>query len=196
MERADLEDFVASAALLAAHLTRQCEESIAGQREAADELRRSADALGIRMIDGTAELQRHAREAIRAALASETAVAVHSLRDTAATLHAVAGRLHEEHTRNALRMRVLGWKTMLWMLLATAALVTGSSYAAWHNVRRVQQVQVQAEVLEALQHVAITSCDGRPCLKLEDGTPRWPKNDEYVLVQPSAAIARQQGRSP
>ena len=47
---------------------------------------------------------------------------------------------------------------------------------------QAERAAVRAEVLEALQQVAITACDGAPCIKLEDGLRRWPANDEYVLV--------------
>ncbi|MNJ05262.1 hypothetical protein D3C73_1664690 [compost metagenome] len=48
---------------------------------------------------------------------------------------------------------------------------------------------MDAQVLEALQQVSITSCDGRPCIKLEDGLQRWRKNDEYVLIEARANSA-------
>jgi len=186
MERAKLEEFVASAALLAAHLTRQCEESISSQRSTADDLRVRADAIGQRVLDANAELQLQARSAIRDALTEEIPAAVRSLRDTALQLQEMAARLQREQAATSLRMRVLGWKTMLSLALAATVMVGGSAYAAWKNMQRAEQTRVQAEVLDALAQVTITSCDGQPCLKLEDGIPRWSKNDEYVLLQRKA----------
>lgn len=188
MERAKLEEFVASAALLAAHLTRQCEESISGQRNAAEDLRRNVDSIGQRVLGANAELQQHARSAIREALTEEISVAARSLRETAMQLEEMAARLQREQVSASLRIRVLTWKAMLSLALAAAVLLGGSTYAAWKNMQRVSQAQVQAEVLDALAQVTITSCDGQPCLKLEDGIVRWSKNDEYVLVQPAAAF--------
>lgn len=196
MERAKLEEFVASAALLAAHLTRQCEESISSQRKAADDLRRSTDAIGQRVLGANAELQQQARGAIREALAEEIPAAARSLHDTAVQLQEMAAQLQREQAATSLRMRVLGWKTMLSLALAATVMLGGSAYAAWRNMQRVAQAQVQAEVMEALAQVTITSCDGQPCLKLEDGIPRWSKNDEYVLVQRTAAVSGQRGNAP
>ncbi|MGJ4730215.1 hypothetical protein [Luteimonas sp. SDU101] len=196
MERAKLEEFVASAALLAAHLTRQCEESIAGQRNAAEDLRRSAEAVGQRVLGGSAELQQQARGAIREALSDELPPAARMLRDTATQLQAMAEQLRREQAATATRMRTLGWNTVVASGLAAAVVLAGSGYAAWHNMRRAEQAQVRAEVLEALQQVTITSCDGQPCLKLEDGTPRWSKNADYVLVQRDRVAAGTHASSP
>lgn len=196
MERAKLEEFVASAALLAAHLTRQCEESVSGQRNAAEELRRSADTIGQRVLGANAELQQQARSAIREALAEEIPVATRSLRETSMQLQEMAAQLQREQASASLRMRVLGWKTMLSLALAATAMVGGSAYAAWKNMQRAAQAQVQVEVLDALEQVTITSCDGQPCLKLEDGMPRWSRNDEYVLVHRTGAPAGQRGNAP
>ena len=196
MERAKLEEFIASAALLAAHLTRQCEESISSQRNAADDLRRSADAIGQRVLGANAELQQQARSAIRDALTEEIPAAARSLRDTALQLQEMAARLQHEQASTSLRMRVLGWKTMLSLALAATVMVGGSAYAAWKNMQRVAQAQVQAEVLDALTQVTITSCDGQPCLKLEDGIARWSKNDEYVLVHRTVPPRLQHNSAP
>lgn len=196
MERAKLEEFIASAALLAAHLTRQCEESISSQRNAADDLRRSTDAIGQRVLGANAELQQQARSAIRDALTEEIPAAARSLRDTALQLQEMAARLQHEQASTSLRMRVLGWKTMLSLALAATVMVGGSAYAAWKNMQRVAQAQVQAEVMDALAQVTITSCDGQPCLKLEDGIARWSKNDEYVLVHRTAPPQLQHNSAP
>lgn len=196
MERARLEEFVASAALLAAHLTRQCEESIAAQRSAADELRRSADALGQRILGDNAELQQQARSAIRQALSGEIPAAARVLHDTSAQLQSMAQQLRREQAEVSLRMRALGWKTLVSLTLAAVVLVGASAYAAWHNLRRAEQAHVRAEVLQALQHVAVTSCDGHPCLRLEEGMPRWSKNEEYVLVRREAAATGLETNAP
>ncbi|TDK22665.1 hypothetical protein E2F46_12925 [Luteimonas aestuarii] len=181
-----MEDFVANAALLAAHLTQQCEKSVAEQQAAARELQQHADEIGQNVIAGKAELVQHARTAVRDALAVEIPAASRSLADTAERLQRMAEQLQFEQSAVGLRMRILGWKSIGSLIVAATVLAGGTAYVAWHNVKRVQRAQVQAEVLEALRHVTITSCDGRPCLKLEDGQERWVKNDDYVLVDGSA----------
>jgi len=188
MDRSEMDDFVANAALLAAHLTQQCEKAVSEQQAAVRDLRHSADALEDSVAAGKLELQQHARGAIREALARELADASRSLEEAVDRLQQLGERLRVEQSSAGLRMRMLEWKSIASLSVAAAILVGGSAYAAWHNLQRAERAQVRAEVLEALRHVAITSCDGRPCVKLEDGLRRWTKNDEYVLVDTGASV--------
>ncbi|MFA0924640.1 hypothetical protein [Xanthomonas fragariae] len=48
---------------------------------------------------------------------------------------------------------------------------------------RAETIEVKAEVLEAFKHVDITSCGGRPCIRIDRDTPTWKsKGSEYILV--------------
>jgi hypothetical protein len=48
---------------------------------------------------------------------------------------------------------------------------------------RADAIEVQADVQEASRHVGITSCGGRPCIRIDRDTPTWKsKGGEYVLV--------------
>ncbi|GAB3372197.1 hypothetical protein GCM10027431_22180 [Lysobacter rhizosphaerae] len=48
---------------------------------------------------------------------------------------------------------------------------------------RVDATEVRAEVQEASRHVEITSCGGRPCIRVDKDTPMWKgAGSEYVLV--------------
>lgn len=48
---------------------------------------------------------------------------------------------------------------------------------------RLAAAEVDAEVQEALRHVRITSCGGRPCVLLDRKQPTWQaKHGEYVLL--------------
>ena len=85
------------------------------------------------------------------------------------------------------RMRVMGWKSMIAIGAAAFLALAGSGFVLWNNIKRIERTQVEAEVLDALRHVAITSCDGRPCVKLEDSQARWTKNQDYILVDTSAS---------
>ncbi|WP_160170699.1 hypothetical protein [Luteimonas huabeiensis] len=44
-------------------------------------------------------------------------------------------------------------------------------------------MELQAEVLEALRQVEISSCGGRACIRVDARAPTWRNGDgEYVLV--------------
>jgi hypothetical protein len=48
---------------------------------------------------------------------------------------------------------------------------------------RADAVEISADVREALRPVDITSCGGRPCIRIDKSTPTWKSGgDKYVLV--------------
>jgi len=185
MERSKMEDFVANAALLAAHLTEQCNKAANAQEVSAQELRSSALEARKTFEEGRREMGEHARLAMREALAHEVPAATQGINETVSKLRQVVEQLHHDQARFAQRARFLGAKSLGALAVGCLLMVAGSSYVAWHNVQRSELAKVDAEVLEALQHVTITSCSGQPCIKLQDGLPRWPKNDQYVLIDTS-----------
>jgi anti-sigma-K factor RskA len=175
VDQKKLEDFIANAALLAAHLSQQCDK-------ASSELQRTATAFREGVAESQAELASSARAAVRESLAAEVPPAVRAIDETTQRFQMMAERLQFQQQTLDRRSRFLGWQSLGAVAIAAVVALAATGYFSWSNVKRAQRVQVQAEVLEALRHVSITSCDGRPCVKLEDGLPRWPKNDEYVLV--------------
>ncbi len=186
MDPSKMEEFVANAALLAAHLTEQCNKAAAAQQASAQELQASAIVVRKTIEEGKREMSEQARGAVHDALAQEIPAATLSIGETATRLRQVADHLQREQAALSQRARFLGWKSLGVLSIACLLLVAGSGYAAWHNVQRAERAQVDAEVLDALQHVTITSCGGQPCIKLQEGLPRWQKNDQYVLIERSA----------
>lgn len=71
------------------------------------------------------------------------------------------------------------------LLMIMLALLAFSGVQLWQLEQRIERVQVEEEVQQALQHVRITSCGGEPCIQVNQDTPRWGKNQEYVLVRKS-----------
>lgn len=82
-----------------------------------------------------------------------------------------------------------------WQILAVASALFVLVFAGWlllmkhANDRlraaqaRAEAVEIGAEVQEALKHVEITSCGGRPCIRLDKSTPTWKRGaSEYVIV--------------
>lgn len=185
MEPSKMEDFVANAALLAAHLTDQCNKAATAQQAAARDLQAAALSVERAIDEGKRDIGEQTRSAVHDALAQEIPAAAHRIGETAARLRQMADHLHQEQARLAQRARFLGWKSLAVLSVACVTLVAGSMYAAWHNLQRAEQAKVDAEVLEALQHVTITSCGGHPCIRLQDGLTRWQKNDQYVLIDTS-----------
>lgn len=187
-------EFLEKATLLAADLERRCASAAEQHARSAQELEqtlRNVEGDLDRIVSaGKDELARHAADAVRQALAQEVGMATNAISASAADLRQMSEQLKREQFAVGARMRVMGWKTII--AVGTAALVTvlGSGFALWHNTQRIQRTQVQAEVVEALRHVTVTSCDGRPCIKLAAGQPRWDKNPDYLLVDTSPSQAQ------
>lgn len=187
MDSSKMDEFVANAALLAAHLKEKCEQAAASQQASAQDLQGAAIVVRKTIEEGKRELVEHAGSAVSSALSEKVPAATQAILDTAARLKQVTDRLQHEQAALERRLRFLGASTLGAIAVACLLLVAGTGYASWHNVQRAQRAHVDAEVLEALRHVTITACDGAPCIKLEEGLRRWEKNGEYVLVDGAAA---------
>ena len=187
MDSSKMDEFVANAALLAAHLKEKCEQAAASQQASAQDLQGAAIVVRKTIEEGKRELVEHAGSAVSSALSEKVPAATQAILDAAARLKQVTDRLQHEQAALERRLRFLGASTLGAIAVACLLLVAGTGYASWHNVQRAQRAHVDAEVLEALRHVTITACDGAPCIKLEEGLRRWKKNGEYVLVDGAAA---------
>lgn len=177
-----MDEFVANAALLAGHLTQQCEKAAGEQKSSAADLRRAASEVGQEVAAGKAELARTAGSAVREALSQEIPAAVEAVAHVGDRLRLIVDQLQRDQAAAGAHMRMLGWKALGGLALASAVVIGATAYFAWTNVQRAERASVEAQVLEALQQVAITSCDGQPCVKLEDDQARWGKNDDYILI--------------
>ena len=182
MDSSKMDEFVANAALLAAHLKEKCEQAAASQQASAQDLQGAAIVVRRTIEEGKRELVEHAGSAVSSALSEKVPAATQAILDTAARLKHVTDRLQHEQAALERRLRFLGASTLGAIAVACLLLVAGTGYASWHNVQRAQRAHVDAEVLEALRHVTITACDGAPCIKLEEGLPRWHANEDYVFV--------------
>lgn len=182
MEHRTFEEFVANAALLAAHLTRQCETAAAEQADSARRLHEAADGVESKLLAGRAALLDVARAATRDAVATETAAISSTLDASAKRAHAAVAGL--EHSAALLRGRgrLLGIGAFGALCIGAVGVIVGTGVLARQNLERAHQARVHADVLQALEQVTVTSCDGQPCIKLADDLRRWSGNGEYVLV--------------
>ncbi|MCD9125352.1 hypothetical protein [Luteimonas fraxinea] len=182
-----MEDFIANAALLSGQLVHQCEKAAASQASAAADLRGTAAEVRKEVLAGKAEITHNAKSAVREVLSQEIPAAVEAIAQAGDRLTRITEQLARDQAVAGAHMRKLGWKALGALLLASALLIGVTGYIASNNLARAASASVDAEILEALRSVSITSCDGQPCVKLSDGQARWTKNDDYILVDTSAA---------
>lgn len=186
MDSSKMDEFVANAALLAAHLKEQCERAAASQHASAQDLQGAAIVVRKTIEEGKREVVEHAGSAVSSALSERIPAATQEILDTATRLKQIADRFQHEQAALDRKVRFLGTSTLGAIATACILLLAGTGYASWYNVKRAQRAHADAEVLDALRHVTITACDGSPCIKLEDGLRRWGKNKDYVLVDGGA----------
>lgn len=180
-----MDDFVANAALLAGHLTQQCEKAAAEQRSSSADLRRAASEVGQGVAAGKAELAHTARAAVREALSQEIPAAVEAVAQSGDRLRSITEQLQREQAAASGRTKLLSFTSLGALAIASVAIIGATAYVASNNLKRAERAAVDAQILEALSLVAITSCDGTPCVKLSEGQARWTKNDDYILVDTS-----------
>lgn len=185
-----MEDFVASAALLAAHLTQQCDRAAADQRAAAAALEEAAANVMNHVDSGREAVRRSTAAAVRETLSGQLDATTARADAAAQRLDRLVAQLDRAQTGLGARARMLGGGTLFALLLGAFAVVGASAYVTTLNLERADRARMHADVLEALQHVSITACDGRPCIKLEDGLPRWSGNPEYVYVDAAQGPSR------
>lgn len=182
MERTQMEDFVANAALLAGHLTRQCEQAAADQRDAAKALRTAAVDVADHAAAGRDALLHATTAAVRDTLTGQLKATTARAESAAQHVEHLIAQLEHVQSSLAGRSRLLSGGALLALVVAGVAVTGASAYVVKLNLERADRVSVRADVLEALQHVAITACDHRPCIKMHDGLARWPSNQDYVFV--------------
>ena len=100
-------------------------------------------------------------------------------------------REQQQRMEDALQPRIAwAWKILVTLVVFFALLLGGFLLLLKHANDRLQAAyvradaaEVRAEVQQASRHVEITSCGGRPCIKLDKQTPTWKsKAGEYILV--------------
>lgn len=102
--------------------------------------------------------------------------------------------MHQEqlkHVKAALRPSLIrGWQMLAALAAIGVVLFTGFLMLlnrADGRLRsaeaRAEAAELRADVQEALQYLDITSCAGRPCIRIDRHTPKWKSgNVEYVLA--------------
>lgn len=78
----------------------------------------------------------------------------------------------------SIALLALGGGCLIWAELSTY----------WDARAKAATAKIQAEVYEAYVRVGLTSCGGKPCVKLDKKAPRWGTRGEYVLVEMKGAV--------
>lgn len=86
------------------------------------------------------------------------------------------------------KMSFLAVSAATFFLIAGGAVVLWMEWRAYGDARaRAVAANVDAATYAAYAQVNMTSCGGRPCVRLDSKSPRWGDKGQYVLVDTRAA---------
>jgi hypothetical protein len=183
-------------ALIAEVMERRAAEALQAQQQATQALSQTlADTR--RDIEratqaSLAQVAQTVKDSLNAAL-GQTAARYDQEVDEASSRLRVAAQGFE---RSSALTRAMAHHKLLAAYLATAGalalLVLGGFGATWYQWRsfndaraRAEAAQMDAATIAAYAQVGVTSCGGRPCVKLDKKAPRWGSKGEYVLLETS-----------
>jgi len=160
-----------------------------------DALRRMM--LAVERLESSADAQaRQAHDALRAlqqAHAAQAGLAAEREVEEARLKQAMAQMFQEQQRQAANALRPVVGRAWLGLGALAAGFVlvyVGLLVMVRHEQTRLQEARaradaaaVSAEVLQASRHVEISSCGGRPCIRIDRDTPTWKsQGGEFVLV--------------
>ena len=180
-------------ALLAETLERRSEMAIHQQQQAGQSLTQAVT--GVRgdvdqIVHGASErITQLMQHGVESALVHGTAKYDQTVTEAATRLdgsgRAVQQMLHEvsAYVRRHIWMGYATVGGALILLILGGSLLLGYQWQAYRDARaRTEAAQVDAETMAAYAQVGVTSCGGRPCVKIDAKSPRWGGKGEYVLL--------------
>lgn len=184
-------------AILVDTLERRSEASLQEQQKATQALQQTVADLrsDVQQLMHAAggQVAQSAKQGVEAALNSGTTKYNQETASMAATLGGSVRTFVE--TLNAAMMKMLRqvWTSFAAVAGAIILLIGGGSLLLWFQAHayddartRTASAQVDAETAEAYAQAGMTSCGGRPCVKLDTKSPRWGAKGEYVLLDLTA----------
>ncbi|WP_226467270.1 hypothetical protein [Luteimonas panaciterrae] len=180
-------------ALLAETLERRSEatvqehkQAVSALEEAIYQIRHDVDQV---VSNAGSRVSQLVQEGMDSAMTEGTAKYDQAITAASSKLGSASKAMAESQETAAAHVRRLIWLAyaavggVLVLLLLGGGLLTWFQWQQYHEVReRAAAVRIQAEVLEAYSRVGITSCGGRPCVKLDTQSPHWGRDGEYVLL--------------
>ena len=179
-------EFVKNTAVLMARLEQRGEKmhelleaSTQSMRSAVERAEKAATEL---MDSNRVEIATHAQMALKQGTEPYLRTVQERLESQTKTLLAAAQTLQNERYASAQHLQWLTWKFVALLSITSLGLLGGSGYLLWHNLERVHNSNIQAELLEAVAKGKLSNCGGKPCVKIDKNAPVWGKNGDYVLL--------------
>jgi hypothetical protein len=153
--------------------------------------------MAVNRLDETAskqeQLARQVGEGLRQAQAAQAELGAARQAEEAKLKQAMVSLFQDQQQKTEVALRpVIGkaWGGLIALALGFVLVYLGLLLLLNREHQRLKDAQakadaaeVSAEVRQASQHVEITSCGGRPCIRIDEDTPSWKsRGNEYILV--------------
>jgi hypothetical protein len=180
-------------ALLAETLERNAGAAVQQHQQSAQALQQTIER-GQQQIRATADnagetFQQAALIAIEHAFAPGTRQFEIAAQDIAQRMQQAGLSLQAQQAEAAASYKKILWKLHAIAIASVGLLLVGGSALIYYQTQsyrdardRTRAAEVDAEIAEALKRAQVTSCGGRPCLKLDLNARRWGGKGEYVLL--------------
>lgn len=190
---AKLVDITKRYTLLAEALERNASQAAQQHDHSVSALQHSVERAQHQLLSSAQQIERLLREQMDRAVTQTLGGSVRQFDDAVQSVAKQARQtgegLREDHAALSSGLKRMLWKVHAVAIASTSVLLLGGGLLLFlqHQAYRAAQArtaaaEVEAEMAEALREAQVTSCGGRPCIKLDLNTPRWGKHREYVLL--------------
>jgi exonuclease VII large subunit len=187
-------------ALLAETLERNASAAIEQQQQSTQSLQQTVERTNERMqstIDSAGDqLKRLLQQAIDQTFAQGMQQFDAAAKAVATDMRQAGESMQKDQAIMAANIKRLTWKLHAVAIVSTLLLVAGGFMLLWQQSRlyddakdRVTAAAIDAEIAEAFRQAKVTSCGGRPCVKLDTKARRWGQKGDYVLLDLAAGKA-------
>lgn len=192
-------------ALLAETLERNASETVQQQKQSTLALQQSVAEANQQIqsvVDRAGrQLEQLLAQAIDKALAPGTQHFEKTAQALAGNLQQAADSARKQQEDMAAKLKYLLWKLNAVAIASVFILLLGGialihfQHQVYRDARdRAKAAEVEAKIAEAMKQAQVTSCGGRPCLKLDLKAQRWGSKGEYVLLQAPREDERPAGK--
>jgi hypothetical protein len=180
-------------ALLAETLERNASATIEQQKQSTQYLQQTAERSNEQMQSTIGNVGNQMKMLLQQAIDQTFAQGMQQFdaaaKAIAADMRQAGESMQKDQATVAANIKRLTWKLHTIAIVSTLILVAGGVMLIWQQTQLYQQARdraiaagVDAEIAEAYRQANVTSCGGRPCVKLDSKARRWGQQGDYVLL--------------
>lgn len=187
-------------ALLAETLERNASATIQQQQQSTQYLQQTAERSNEQMQSTIGNVGNQMKTLLQQAIDQTFAQGMQQFdaaaKAVAADMRQAGESMQKDQAIMAANIKRLTWKLHAIAIASTLLLVVGGLMLLWQQSRLYEEAKdrataaaIDAEIAAAFRQANVTSCGGRPCVKLDSKARRWGQKGDYVLLDLAAGKA-------